>query len=43
MEIVGVADGMINERILEDYDPVIPWNEEQRKKCLNCKWHADIE
>lgn len=43
MEIVDVADGMINNRVLEDYDPAIHWNEEQRQKCLNCKWHADAD
>lgn len=41
MEIVDVVDGMINKRILEDYDPPIPWNEAQRRKCLNCPYHAD--
>lgn len=43
MEIVDVADGLISKGILEDYDPAIPWSEEQRQKCLNCKWHADLE
>lgn len=43
IEIVDVADGMLNKRILEDYVPPIPWNEEQRNKCLNCPYHADEE
>lgn len=43
LEICLVADNMVKERILDDYDPIIPWNEEQRQKCLNCKWHTDVE
>lgn len=45
LEIVNVADGMINERIFEDYsdDEKVIWNEAQRQKCLNCQWHADVE
>lgn len=39
LEIVLVADGEMNERILPDE---LEWNEEQQKKCLHCKWHADI-
>lgn len=40
LEIVLVADGEINKRILPDG---LEWNEEQRQKCLNCKWHADLD
>lgn len=40
LEIVLVADGMINERTLS---PNIQWNEGQRNKCLLCKWHDDVE
>lgn len=40
LEIVLVADEMINERTLPQN---ICWNEEQRDKCLHCKWHDDIE
>ena len=43
MEIVDVADGMISERILKDYNPPIQWNDNQCKKCLKCKWHADFD
>lgn len=39
-EIVLVADGEINKRILPDG---LEWNEEQRQKCLNCKWHEDLD
>lgn len=42
LDICLVADDMVKERILEDYEPAIPWDDEQRQKCLNCKWHADI-
>ncbi len=41
-----VADNMVNPRVLFDgapgnsiLPPSIVWNEEQRQKCLNCKWH----
>lgn len=40
LEICLVADNMVQERTLPEG---ITWNEEQRQKCLNCKWHADIE
>ncbi len=43
LEIVQVADGELNERLLNDIPEVMQWNEEQRQKCLNCKWHADVE
>lgn len=39
LEIVLVADGEMNKRILPDG---LEWNEEQCQKCLNCKWHADL-
>lgn len=42
-EIVDVADGMLSERILEDYDVKTVWNEEQRQKCLVCPYHADLD
>lgn len=40
LEIVLVADGEINERVLPSG---LVWNESQRQRCLHCKWHADIE
>ena len=43
LEICLVADDMVKECILEDYDPIIPWNEEQRQKCLNCPYHDDLD
>ena len=36
LEITVVADREINASILPD---TIAWNEEQRAKCLHCKWH----
>ena len=42
MEIVDVVDGLINQRILNDIEKVTVWNEEQKQKCLNCPYHADI-
>lgn len=42
MEIVDVVDGLINERILDDIEEVAVWNDEQKQKCLNCPYHADI-
>lgn len=39
-EIVLVADKEMKPSILPED---IKWNEEQRKKCLVCKYHADIE
>lgn len=38
--ICDVADHMIKPSVLPDG---IEWNEEQRQKCLNCKWHADLD
>lgn len=43
MEIADVADGMMNERVLQDIDTAVIWNEEQRQKCLSCKYHGDVE
>ena len=43
LEIVQVADGELNKRLLDDIPEVTEWNEEQRQKCLHCKWHNDIE
>ena len=40
LEIVLVADREINQSILPQS---IEWNEEQRNKCLACKYHADVE
>lgn len=40
LEIVLVADGEINERVLPDE---MAWNDDKRETCLCCKWHADIE
>lgn len=42
LEIVEVADGRIDKKIFADYDKKFTWNEEQRQKCLACKWHEDI-
>lgn len=39
-EIVLVADKEMKPSILPED---IKWNEEQRKKCLVCKYHPDIE
>ncbi len=36
--ICDVADYMIKPSVLPEK---IEWNEEQRQKCLQCKWHAD--
>ena len=48
--ICAVADHEVKPVILYDgapdnsvLHPSIEWNEEQRQKCLNCKWHADLE
>lgn len=38
--ICDVADRMVKPTCLPDG---IEWNEEQRRKCLACKYHADIE
>lgn len=40
LEIVLVADREMNKRGVPDG---VVWNEEQRSKCLHCKWHDDIE
>ncbi len=41
LEISLVSENQISERVFEDNEDKIVWNEEQRQKCLNCKWHAD--
>ena len=38
--ICDVADGMIKSSVLSER---ITWNEEQRQKCLACKYHADLD
>lgn len=38
--VFEIADGNVPEKIIPEN---IEWNEEQRQKCLNCKWHADVE
>lgn len=40
LEIVLVADREAKPAILPEG---IKWDEEQRQKCLACKYHADIE
>ena len=40
LEICIVADREAKPTILPEGTE---WNEEQRQKCLNCKWHSDIE
>lgn len=40
LEIVLVADHEAKPSILPQR---IEWNEEQRQKCLNCPYHADLE
>lgn len=40
MEICDVADGMLDERILEDYEQPIVWSEEKAEKCRTCKYHV---
>ena len=37
--ICEVADNMLKEKFLPQG---IKWNEEQKQKCLNCPYHADI-
>ena len=37
--VCDVADGMIKPTVLPDG---IVWKEEQRNKCLTCKYHDDI-
>ncbi len=38
--ICDVADGYVKSTLLPDG---LKWNEEQREKCINCKWHADSD
>lgn len=38
--VCDVADRLLKPTCLPEG---IEWNEEQRKKCLACKYHADIE
>ena len=40
LEIVLVADREAKSSILPDG---IAWNEEQRQKCLDCPYHADLD
>lgn len=40
LEIVLVADRMVNERTLPRN---LCWDDSQRTKCLQCKWHDDVE
>lgn len=39
-KICIVADGEAKPTILSDS---IEWNDEQKKKCLNCRYHMDLE
>ncbi len=43
LEITDVADRLLSPSIFEDYPEDFPkkfvWNEEQRKKRRECKWH----
>lgn len=40
LEIVAVSEKEMSERIL----PInIQWNSDKCQKCLECKWHSDIE
>ncbi len=41
LEISLVSENQISERVFDDNEDKIVWSEEQRQKCLNCKWHAD--
>lgn len=38
--VCDVADRMINQTMIPED---IEWNEQQREKCLACKWHDDIK
>lgn len=38
--ICEVADNMLKEKFLPDK---IIWNDEQKQKCLNCPYHADVD
>lgn len=37
--ICDVSDAFINPRVLPEG---IEWNEQQRSKCQNCKYHEDV-
>ena len=37
--VCEVADNMLKKKFLPEG---IQWNEEQKQKCLNCPYHADI-
>lgn len=38
--VCEVADGML----LDEFVPeAIVWNEDQRQKCLKCKYHDDVD
>lgn len=37
--VCDIADGMIKPTCLPEG---IEWNEEQRQKCKQCKYHADL-
>ena len=39
--LCAIADKEVSSRILPD--GVKEWNDAQRKKCLNCKYHFPIE
>lgn len=39
MEINDVARRIQIPRVLESFSPPIPWNEDQRKICENCKFY----
>ena len=41
MEICDVADNMLSERILEDYEQPIVWSEDKSEKCRKCKYHVE--
>lgn len=38
--LCAIADEEVSPRVLPD--GVGYWNEEQRQKCLKCKYHADL-
>ena len=40
LDIVLVADKEAKTSILPNW---VKWNEEQRKKCLTCKYHSDMK
>ena len=37
--ICDIADGLIKSRVLPEG---VTWDEDQRQKCLKCKYHADL-